>query len=180
MIGRACPHYKVCKNNIRCMDCDGESLYLSEKKEPPKKTGLGRKGVKTEKKAVKKTNDHVKKSIERAYKKRATNLTPNSGAGSVKGDALSYDLMQEMKERNHELKGGNKSISIQKEWLEKLEREAYQAGKPYYILPFTFGEDEKKIYTILDYDVVMGIYADIVYLKETIDILEKKIAELEE
>ena len=180
MIGRACPHYKVCKNNIRCMDCDGESLFLSEKKEFKKSSGLGRKGEKTEKKAVKKTNNYVKKSIERAYKQKATSLTPNSGAGKIKGDALSYDLMQEMKERNHELKGGNKSISIQKEWLEKLEREAYQAGKPYYLLPFTFGEEEKKIYAILDYDVIMGIYADLVYLKETQEILERKIEELEE
>lgn len=165
LIGRTCEHYKKCLSNSRCMDCDGESLYKpSEKVYDKDKPKVKRKGQKTEKKVVKRTNDAIKKSIQRAIKKRSVRLTPNSGAGSIKGDAIADDIMQEMKERNHALKGGNKSFSIQKEWLEKLERESY--GKPYYVLPFTFGENENKIYAIVDYDVFLSLYTDIVYLKQ--------------
>lgn len=123
MIGRACPNYKVCTSNIHCMDCDGETLYVPDKKPFIKKSsGKGRGGERTESRTIKKTNNSIKQSIERAYKQKSNKLTPNSGAGKIKGDGITLDLMQEMKERNNSLKGGNKSISIQKEWLEKLER----------------------------------------------------------
>ena len=177
MIGRACPHFKVCLNNSICMDCDGESKYKPERKEftkPEKKRG----GQKTEKKVIKRTNDAIKDGVKRAFERNKMRLTPNSGAGSIKGDSISGDLMQEMKERNHELKGGNKSLSVQKSWLEKLRKEAYSAGKDYYILPFTFGEDEEDVYCIVDYDIAMRMYNDIVFLKTDVKRLEEEIKRL--
>lgn len=150
------------------MNCDGESLYKPIKKET-NKTGEKRKGQKTEKKAVKKINTDIKKKIEKAYNKTKQKLTPNSGAGHIKGDSIASDLMLEMKERNNVLKGGNKSISIQKEWLDKLRKES--SGK-YYALVFSFGENEDDLYAIIDYNVLSEMYSDIVYLKERLNELE--------
>ena len=179
MIGRACPRYKVCLGNIHCMDCDGETMYIPEKKPFIRKSsGLGRGGEKTESKTIRKTNGYIKKGLKEAYAKSANTLTPNSGAGKIKGDGVTSDLMQEMKERNNTLKGGKKSISIQKEWLDKLRKESYEAGKSYYVLAFTFGEDEHKIYGAMDYETVMGMYEDIVYYKEREKILLEKVSEL--
>lgn len=164
MKGRLCPHYKDCINNSHCLSCEDFSLLKLPYKEPKEKIGK-RRGTKTEKKAVKKANKYIKKAIEKSYQQNMQKLTPNSGALSIKGDSISQDLMLEMKERNKTLKGGNKSISIQKSWLEKLEKES--AGK-YYALPFTFGENEDKIYAVISYDVLLQMYYDIVYLKELV------------
>lgn len=168
MIGRLCPHYKECVNNSHCMNCDGELLYKPSKKEH-KETRQKRKGQKTEKKAVNSLNKTIKKKIEKAYNKNKQKLTPNSGAGHIKGDSIASDLILEMKERNKVLKGGNKSISIQKEWLDKLRKEA--SGK-YYSLVFSFGENEEDLYAIIDYNTLSEMYSDIVYLKERLNELE--------
>lgn len=71
--------------------------------------------------------------------------TVNSGATPwEKGDILLEKFLLEAKTKT----SPSKSISIQKEWLEKNEKEALFVGKPYSALAFSFGPDEKNYYII--------------------------------
>ena len=45
----------------------------------------------------------------------------------------------------------SESISIKKEWLEKLAREAVSDGHPYSALAFNFGPDQENYYIIDEY-----------------------------
>ena len=68
-----------------------------------------------------------------------------------KGDIVDEILHPECKERKgRDLKGGNKSISIQREWLEKAKEELLGSEKVM-CLPFRFKEDEN-IYVIFEFN----------------------------
>ena len=69
------------------------------------------------------------------------------GSGSTpwqKGDVHLDKWLLEMKTKT----SPSKSISIQKEWLEKNIKECLFMGKPYTALGFNFGPDEKNYYII--------------------------------
>lgn len=86
--------------------------------------------------------------------------TPNSGAGKIKGDEEIVGLitvMEELKQQNKPLKGGNKSFSIQKKWLEKLSLEAKQANKEFWYLKGSFGETNDFPFIVIEPDVIMSM-----------------------
>ena len=65
--------------------------------------------------------------------------TANSGATAYdKGDVTTDKVLIECKTKTT----ASKSISIQKEWLEKLREESIFMKKPHYALFFNFGPDE--------------------------------------
>ena len=69
------------------------------------------------------------------------------GSGSTpwqKGDVHLDKWLLEAKTKTT----ASKSMSIQKEWLEKNVKEALFQGKPYTALAFNFGPDEKNYYII--------------------------------
>ena len=69
----------------------------------------------------------------------------NSGATTwQKGDVHLDKWLLEAKTKTT----ASKSMSIQKEWLEKNVKEALFMGKPYTALAFNFGPDEKNYYII--------------------------------
>lgn len=73
--------------------------------------------------------------------------TPNSGAGSVKGDEQIrglIEIMEELKEQNTTTSKGKKTFTVHKEWLEKLDREAKAERKEFYYLKFCFGTDDAR------------------------------------
>lgn len=80
-------------------------------------------------------------------------MTLNSGATvREKGDAQIKGLlsiMEEYKTRTKIQAPGKKTFTIQKEWLDKLEREARAENKEFYDLRFSFHEDDKQAYVIL-------------------------------
>ena len=72
----------------------------------------------------------------------------NSGATKfAKGDVLLDQWLLEAKTHTT----SKKSMSIQKEWLEKNEKESLFMGKPYNALVFNFGPNEKNYYIIDEY-----------------------------
>jgi hypothetical protein len=86
--------------------------------------------------------------------------TPNSGAGQIKGDEEIRGIikvMEELKEQNKNLKGGNKSFSLQKEWLLKLRREALAAGKEFWYLKGCFGVDDDTPFIVVEPDMIMSM-----------------------
>lgn len=87
-------------------------------------------------------------------------MTPGSGAGSIKGDEQIsgiISVMEELKERNPTSTKGTKSFSIQKEWLQKLKREANEANKEFYYLKFRYGSNDTDIYIVTDEEIIMSM-----------------------
>lgn len=71
--------------------------------------------------------------------------TSNSGATPYdKGDVKTDKVLVECKTKTTI----SKSISIQKEWLDKLREESIFMKKPFYTLVFNFGENTDNYYVI--------------------------------
>lgn len=72
--------------------------------------------------------------------------TANSGATPFyKGDVITDDFLLECKTKM----SNSNSISIKKEWMDKLEEEAFAMGKNYFALCFDFGPRDNMRYYIV-------------------------------
>ena len=72
-------------------------------------------------------------------------VVANSGATTFhKGDVENDFMLVECKTCISE----KKSFSIQKEWLDKLEEEAFSMSKPYCALAFSYGEDTDNYFVL--------------------------------
>ena len=91
------------------------------------------------------TRYYSKKQEDAIAKKLGGARVKNSGSTAwAKGDVSLENLLLECKTKM----SPSKSISIQKEWLEKQSKEALFMGKPYSALAFNFGPDEPNYYII--------------------------------
>lgn len=94
------------------------------------------------------TRHYSKKQEDTVASKLGGRRTLNSGATMYqKGDVLTEKFLLECKTKT----SASASMSIQKEWLEKNEKEALFMGKPYNALAFNFGPNEKNYYIIDEY-----------------------------
>ena len=91
------------------------------------------------------TRYYSKKQEDAIAKKLGGARVKNSGAtAGAKGDVNLDKWLLEAKTKMTP----SASISIQKEWLEKNNKEALFMGKPYSALAFNFGPDEPNYYII--------------------------------
>lgn len=91
------------------------------------------------------TRFYSKKQEDEVAKRFGGSRVKNSGATAwQKGDVTLQNILLECKTKMSE----SKSISIQKEWLEKNEKEALFMGKPYSALAFNFGPGQPNYYII--------------------------------
>ena len=91
------------------------------------------------------TRFYSKKQENEVAKRFGGSRVKNSGATAwQKGDVTLQNILLECKTKMSE----SKSISIQKEWLEKNEKEALFMGKPYSALAFNFGPGQPNYYII--------------------------------
>lgn len=91
------------------------------------------------------TRYYSKKQEDAIAKKLGGARVKNSGATAwAKGDVNLDKWILEAKTRMT----SSASISIQKEWLEKNNKEALFMGKPYSALAFNFGPDQPNYYII--------------------------------
>lgn len=91
------------------------------------------------------TRYYSKKQEDAVAKKFGGARVKNSGATKFdKGDVRLDSMLLECKTKMT----SSASISIQKEWLEKNEKEALFMGKPYSALAFNFGPSEQNYYII--------------------------------
>ena len=94
------------------------------------------------------TRYYSNKQEKAIAKKFEGKQTLNSGATPwQKGDVILDKFLLEAKTKTN----SSKSMTIQKEWLEKNIKEALFVGKPYSALVFNFGPDEKNYYIIDEY-----------------------------
>lgn len=94
------------------------------------------------------TRHYSKQQETKVASKLGGKRTLNSGATPYqKGDVLTEQFLLECKTKT----SSSASMSIQKEWLEKNEKEALFMGKPYSALVFNFGPGERNYYIIDEY-----------------------------
>ena len=132
----------------------------------PKK---GKEGMDFERKVAKAYNNKITKKNTSAKRR------PNSGAiWSMPGDIVTEEgFLFECKERGTLTGRGKKTISIHKEWLDKVQLEAISAKKRYWALPFGYKESDD-IYIVKDYNTELEMIQTIKLLKDRIKELESE------
>ena len=95
----------------------------------------------------------------------SANMTPNSGAGKVKGDEQIrglVNIMQEVKTQEITRAKGHSQFTIKREWLDKLEQEAPAENMDFWYLNFSFKDNDQQMYTIIDSRQMQDIVATMV------------------
>ena len=83
----------------------------------------------------------------------STSMTPNSGAGTVKGDEQIVGLvniMQEVKTQEVVRARGHSQFTIKREWLDKLAEEAPAENMDFWYLVFSFKNTDEQQYVVID------------------------------
>jgi hypothetical protein len=161
----------------RCFTCVAEDLhYSSNAKKAPQPIAKVRSTPSSKRKgSTFEDRNHVRNTD--LISGVTTRMTPNSGAGSVKGDQEIQgiiNIMEELKEENKILAKGDKSFSIKKSWLEKLEKEGREAGKEFWYIKFCYGTHDTDTYVVMSEDMCMSMVQTMVEDRKT-----KKKIELE-
>lgn len=149
-------HDNCSNEGKRCMICITDSLYY--KAIVVKQIGL-KKNIKVKETARQGSKQEVKVFNQT---RDAVQGTPNSGAGSIKGD-LEIDTMAMIEcktttKKNEGRQPGKESFSIQRSWLEKLRAEA-KGKKEFHYLVFSFKENDDDQYVLSDLDVYNSMIA---------------------
>lgn len=151
--------YTDCLNlGEKCYLCSTKGLHYKQPKEI--KRGLNKSAPKVTKRGGSQFEFNNNKANNNLLSGVTSRQTPNSGAGQIKGDEQIYgiiNIMEELKEQNKLTSKGVKTFTIQKEWLEKLEREAKAENKEFWYLKFIFSGNDKDVYCILNSDMVMSM-----------------------
>jgi hypothetical protein len=136
---------KRCKNSALCHLCDGERLLKLPKERVSRKGPKKKKeGIDFEKKVVKQWNKTLAESSARRQ--------PNSGAIRDRpGDIITPQELFECKERGTLSSRGEKSITIQLNWIEKVKGEMIRANKNHWYIPFGF-KNCPEIYLIKEFN----------------------------
>lgn len=165
--------YEDCtQNEDMCLLCIRGTKYI-----PPKKRQYGikqnrnkltnRMGANAEKIA----QDKNKATID-------SNMTPNSGAGNVKGDIQLkglVNIMQEVKTQEVIRARGHSQFTIKKEWLDKLDLEAKKENMEFWHLIFSFKDTDKKQYCVIDMQQMQDMIATLIEDRKIAKLAESKI-----
>ena len=156
-----CEYESSCLNSSKCFRCNNHNLLKLKGQKGQRKTAglISSNNTKVtqsdnswedlEQQVVDKLNNIP--TIKEARRARASGALPFE-----KGDVIDDILHPECKERKgKELKSGEKSISIKKEWLEKAANECKFEDKTM-CLPFRFKGDSN-IYCIFNMDDIISL-----------------------
>lgn len=151
----SCEYELRCQNTDKCYRCfDQQLLKLPEDKIKSKnsKKKVFRHDVANADDSWKDLEQNVADSLKRVPTMQEARRSRRSGAlWFEQGDVVDSILHPECKERTGiELKSGERSMSIQRGWLEKASSECRDSGK-LMCLPFRFKGDEQ-IYNIMKFE----------------------------
>lgn len=169
--------YTDCKNESkRCDLCFDANHYVAMKKKVNtlrkrnNEKPTGRMGEYFERQ----NHKDVKNNIESV----TTGMTPNSGAGKVKGDQQIVGLvriMEELKTQDPHRARGHNQFTIQRKWLDKLDREAPVENMDFWYLKFAFCDTDDKSYTVFDTEQMNNMVATIVHDRKKANEADDKI-----
>lgn len=141
-----------CKNEgTRCDLCFDAAHYVAKqvKNNSLKKRNYEKSTKRMGEVFERKNNQAVKNNIESV----TTGMTPNSGAGKVKGDQQITGLiriMEELKTQDPHRARGHAQFTIKREWLDKLDREAPVENMEFWYLKFAFKDTDDQSYIVFD------------------------------
>ena len=181
--------YDYCLNmDEKCYLCTSNGMHLLEPKQ--RSYGLKKKVI-----TVKDTGRMGASSETKSFLETKEALdtyvtgTPNSGAGRVKGDEQIRGLINVMIElkttvkKNLNKEPGKETFTLQRSWLEKLEKEAKAEQMEFQYLKFSFKESDDKFYAVTENDQILDMIVtmknDRVALKKSaseIDVYKKRTA----
>ena len=165
-----------CVNTEQCHLCFDSGKYKAPKK---KQQGL-KKNYNKQTKRMGAVSENIAQQQNQATIDSvcSSRLTVNSGAGQEKGDAWITGLVeiaQEVKTQLITRAKGHKSFTIQKEWLEKLNRESKEANKEFWWLVFSFKEDDEQQYIVAESQIFQDMVATIIHDRKIAKEADKKI-----
>lgn len=181
-----CEYKDRCLNNEKCYKCNDNYLLLKLPEDKYKKRLKQKAKLNTDKSKKKYNNtDKSWKGLEQEVANKLNDIptilearrSRMSGALEFeKGDIVDSILHPECKERKGtQLKSGELSMSVKREWLEKAKNECKDTDKTM-CLPFRFKGDEN-IYVILDFDDLASLVTSLKAYKIESEILSKKKGE---
>lgn len=165
-------HDNCSNEGKKCRVCITESMYY--KAPVVKNVGL-KKNIKVKETARQGSKQEVKVFNQT---RDAVQGTPNSGAGSIKGD-LEIDTMAMIEcktttKKNEGRQPGKESFSIQRAWLDKLRAEA-KGKKEFHYLVFSFKEHDDDQYVVSDLNVYNSMIATMKYDRKVAKEAQDKI-----
>ena len=145
----------------KCSLCVDTSFFLPQKIK--RKTEMRRQKKSSRMGAKFEEQNHV---LNTSILNTASSMTPNSGAGKIKGDEQISGIINVMEELKTavvpKLSRGSLSFTIKKEWLEKLDKEANAENKEFWYLKFRFLESDNNTYVVIDQDLIMSMVSTMV------------------
>lgn len=184
MFDKECIYYDRCLNNEKCYKCNENYLLLKLPEDKYKKRlkQKARMNSYNTAKKYKKETDKSWRGLEQTVSNKLNEIptieearrSKRSGALEFeKGDIVDSILHPECKERTgKELKTGEKSMTIKKEWLTKAKEECKNTDKTM-CLPFRFKNDED-IYVIIDFDDLASLVNTLKAYKLELEIVRNK------
>lgn len=169
--------YTDCKNeDKRCDLCFNASNYVPMK---PKSNGLRKRNTE---KPTGRMGELFERNNNKAVKNNinsvTTSMTPNSGAGKVKGDQQIVGLvriMEELKTQDPHRARGHSQFTIQRKWLDKLDREAPVENMEFWYLKFAFCDTDEQSYVVIDSAQMNDMIATIVHDRKKANEADAKI-----
>lgn len=166
-----------CKNEgIRCDLCFNGLHYVAKQ---VKSSGLRkRNNTKATKRMgeVFERNNH--KAVSNNINSVVTDMTPNSGAGKVKGDQQITGMirvMEELKTQDPNRARGHAQFTIKREWLDKLDREAPVENMEFWYLKFAFKDTDDKSYIVFDSAQMNDMIATLVHDRKKANEADAKV-----
>ena len=165
-----------CINTGQCHLCFDSGKYVAPKK---KQQGL-KKNYNKQTKRMGAVSENITQQQNQATIDNvcSSRLTVNSGAGQEKGDAWITGLIeiaQEVKTQLITRAKGHKSFTIQRDWLEKLNRESREANKEFWWLVFSFKENDEQQYVVAESQLFQDMVATMVHDRKISKEADKKI-----
>lgn len=157
-----CPLYEECANAEKaCFKCFNQALFKPKKqvsglraKNTTRKLNTKKGGLQFEQDGANRYSKAVKNGQDAARRQPGSGAMPHALGDVITSEELT-SAIAEFKERGTVTKSGAKSISIKKEWLDKLEEEAAIMKREYYFLPFRYTGSDKD-YLVIEYEMLMG------------------------
>lgn len=166
-----------CKNEgKRCDLCFDELHYVPKQ---VKATGLRKRNTE---KATGRMGEYFERQNHKSVKKNiesvTTGMTPNSGAGKVKGDQQitgMIRIMEELKTQDPNRARGHKQFTIQRAWLDKLDREAPVENMEFWYLKFAFCDTDSQHYVVFDVAQMNDMIATLVHDRKKANEADAKV-----
>ena len=160
----------------KCNLCDGE-MYFEPKKVKVRPTL--RKQKKSSRLGAKFEEENHESNKKLYTSKESCMQTPNSGAGSIKGDewiTSFITVMQELKTNVvPKISRGSQTYTCKRNELEKLKNEAGDANVEFYFLKFRFLESDSDTYTIINDEMIDAVLISMNEARKKVALADKTI-----